>query len=125
MAPIIEMQEGATLDILGKSLIGDGTKILIGPGGAVSIGDGTFFDGDPRVICFRSVTIGARCAIAWEVTIMDARWHPHRDGATGDRATPNPFLVKTGRLARLGPLGAQAPSKPWISACMHSLRSST
>ena len=84
MAPIIEMQEGATLDILGKSLLGDGTKILIGPGGTVSIGDGTFLDGDSRVICFRSVTIGARCAIAWEVTIMDARWHRMDDQDTTD-----------------------------------------
>jgi acetyltransferase-like isoleucine patch superfamily enzyme len=75
MAPIIELQEGATLDIVGKSILGDGTKVLIGPGGTVSIGDNTFFDGDSRVICFESVRIGANCAIAWEVTIMDARWH--------------------------------------------------
>jgi acetyltransferase-like isoleucine patch superfamily enzyme len=75
MAPVIELQEGATLDIAGKSLMGDGTKILVGPGATVAIGDGTFFDGDSRVICFSSVTIGARCAIAWEVTIMDAGWH--------------------------------------------------
>jgi acetyltransferase-like isoleucine patch superfamily enzyme len=75
MAPVIELQEDATLHIVGKSLMGDGTKVLIGPGGTVTIGDGTFFDGDSRLICFESVTIGAGCAIAWEVTIMDAGWH--------------------------------------------------
>lgn len=82
MAPIIELQEGATLEFLGKSIVGDGTKILVGPGGRVSIGDNTFFDGDSRLICFRSVTIGAGCAIAWDVTIMDARWH-RLDGQVG------------------------------------------
>jgi acetyltransferase-like isoleucine patch superfamily enzyme len=82
MAPIIELDEGATLDIIGKSILGDGTKILIGPGGTVSIGDNTFFDGDSRVICFESVTIGSHCAIAWEVTIMDARWHRMDDQDT-------------------------------------------
>jgi acetyltransferase-like isoleucine patch superfamily enzyme len=75
MAPIIELDEGATLDIRGKSIFGAGTKVLVGPGGTVTIGDRTFFDGDSRVICFNSVTIGERCGIAWEVTIMDAHWH--------------------------------------------------
>jgi acetyltransferase-like isoleucine patch superfamily enzyme len=89
MAPIIELQEGATLDIVGKSILGDGTKVLIGPGGTVSIGDNTFFDGDSRIICFESVTIGSNCAIAWEVTIMDARWHRLDD----EDSTNDPVVI--------------------------------
>jgi acetyltransferase-like isoleucine patch superfamily enzyme len=75
MAPVIELRENATLTFEGDSSLGDGAKILLGPGARVSIGDGTYFDGDSRLISAASISIGARCAIAWEVLIMDADFH--------------------------------------------------
>jgi acetyltransferase-like isoleucine patch superfamily enzyme len=75
MAPVVELQRDATLVIDGRVRLGDGAKILVGPGATVSIGDDTHFDGDSRLICADAVSIGAGCAIAWEVLIMDTDFH--------------------------------------------------
>jgi acetyltransferase-like isoleucine patch superfamily enzyme len=75
MAPVVELQRDATLVIDGRVRLGDGAKILVGPGATVSIGDDTHFDGDSRLICAATVSIGAGCAIAWEVLIMDTDFH--------------------------------------------------
>lgn len=75
LAPIIELQSGASLACEGIVRVGDGTRILAGPGARVSIGDGSYFSGDTRVICAQEVSIGSGCAIAWDVLIMDADFH--------------------------------------------------
>ncbi len=75
MAPIIELQRGAVLEIKGHVRMADGTRVLAGRGARVSIGDGTHFSGDSRLICASEVSIGAECAIAWDVLIMDADFH--------------------------------------------------
>jgi acetyltransferase-like isoleucine patch superfamily enzyme len=87
MAPLIELQENATLLIDGSVRVGDGAKILVGAGATVSIGDDTHFDGDSRLISAVSVSIGAGCAIAWEVLIMDTDFHRVDGRASGDAAT--------------------------------------
>jgi acetyltransferase-like isoleucine patch superfamily enzyme len=84
MAPTVELHQRALLAIEGTARLADGTKILVGPGAAVSIGDGTHFSGDSRVICAESISIGAGCAVAWGVLIMDADFHTIADRATAD-----------------------------------------
>jgi acetyltransferase-like isoleucine patch superfamily enzyme len=84
MAPVIELQQNAKLIVEGDVRLGDGAKILLGPGATARIGANTHFDGDSRLISAESVSIGEGCAIAWEVLIMDADFH-HIDGrASGD-----------------------------------------
>jgi acetyltransferase-like isoleucine patch superfamily enzyme len=87
MAPVIELQESATLLIEGAVRFGDGARILAGPGATVTIGDDTHFDGDSRLISATQVSIGAGCAIAWEVLIMDTDFHRVDGRLTGDAAT--------------------------------------
>jgi acetyltransferase-like isoleucine patch superfamily enzyme len=87
MAPVIELQENAMLTIDGAVRIGDGARILVGPGAKVRIGDDTHFDGDSRLICAVDVSIGARCAIAWEVLVMDTDFHRVDGRSSGDAAT--------------------------------------
>jgi acetyltransferase-like isoleucine patch superfamily enzyme len=84
MAPVIELDEGATLVIDGRVRVGDGAKILLGPGATVSIGDDTCFDGDSRLIAATAISVGARCAIAWEVLIMDTDFHRVDGRPSGD-----------------------------------------
>lgn len=88
MAPVIELQRDAMLLIEGRARMGDGTKILVGPGAKVSVGKDTYFDGDSRVIAAEGVSIGSGCAIAWEVLIMDTDFH-RLDG----RASANASVV--------------------------------
>jgi acetyltransferase-like isoleucine patch superfamily enzyme len=75
MAPVVELARDATLAIHGRARFGDGTKILVGPGATVSIGDDSHLDGDCRIVCAAGVSIGGGCAIAWEVLIMDTDFH--------------------------------------------------
>jgi hypothetical protein len=101
MAPVIELQERATLRFEGDTILGDGTRILVGPDATVTIGDGTYFDGDSRLVSAVSISIGARCAIAWEVLIMDTDFHRMNGGPTGDLATTIGDHVYMGAAARI------------------------
>jgi serine acetyltransferase len=87
MAPVIELQRGATLVVDGAVRIGDGARILAGPGATVTIGDDTHFDGDSRLICATKVSIGAGCAIAWQVLVMDTDFHRVDGRAAADAQT--------------------------------------
>ena len=86
MAPTIELQSGATLACEGTVRVGDGTRILAGPGARVTIGAGTYFSGDSRVVCAQEVSIGSGCAIAWDVLIMDADFHRLENRGSQDAA---------------------------------------
>ncbi|HTA12912.1 MAG TPA: acyltransferase [Solirubrobacteraceae bacterium] len=85
-APLIELRQGARLRIDGRVRLGDGAKLLVGPGACVRIGDDTHFDGDSRVISAVEVSIGNGCAIAWEVLIMDTDFHRIDGRPSGDAA---------------------------------------
>lgn len=71
---VIEVGPEARLTVHGRVVAGDGTKIFA-QSGEMTIGDGVVFDGALEVVCTEKVTIGPRCAIAWNVTIMDADFH--------------------------------------------------
>lgn len=84
MAATIELQSGATLVCEGTVRVGDGTRILVGPGASARIGDGSYFSGDTRLVCAQEVSIGSDCAIAWDVLIMDADFHRIEGGGGQD-----------------------------------------
>ncbi|HTZ65444.1 MAG TPA: DapH/DapD/GlmU-related protein [Solirubrobacteraceae bacterium] len=84
MVTAIELQRDAELIVEGGARLGDGTKILVGPGAAVTIGDDTHIDGDARVISAVRVSIGSGCAIAWDVLIMDTDFHRVDGRDSGD-----------------------------------------
>jgi acetyltransferase-like isoleucine patch superfamily enzyme len=44
-------------------------------GARVSIGEGTFLSYGSQIIARESVTIGKRCALSWNVTILDSALH--------------------------------------------------
>lgn len=71
--------------------LGHGTIIYSGvliafdaPSASISIGEQTFVNRDCKLIARRSITIGRRCEIGWEVSITDSDFHQL---AGGDPAT--------------------------------------
>jgi acetyltransferase-like isoleucine patch superfamily enzyme len=44
-------------------------------GAILEIGDGTFIYNDSSIFCKERVTIGSRCAISWNVNILDGNMH--------------------------------------------------
>jgi len=71
----IVLHENASLILRGDVLLGDGVLIEVHPGAFLEIGAGTFVHPGSRVLVLESVRIGADCAIAWEVQIMDGDRH--------------------------------------------------
>ena len=72
----IHIVKGATIEI-GKSVsFYQNVKIDMQSAGAkVKIGDNTFINRDSNIFCKDLVSIGNRCAISWDVTIMDNDFH--------------------------------------------------
>jgi acetyltransferase-like isoleucine patch superfamily enzyme len=58
--------------------LGPGVRCLVTPEAMLSIGDGTFITADSLVLCGSRIEIGERCAISWQVQIMD--WDMHHLG---------------------------------------------
>jgi acetyltransferase-like isoleucine patch superfamily enzyme len=69
----IEVRSG-TLRINGRVTAGDGVRLQV-QGGTLTIGDGTFFDGDSRIVCTTAVTIGRRVAMGWGCNVLDCDFH--------------------------------------------------
>jgi tetrahydrodipicolinate N-acetyltransferase len=64
-----ELTVGGTVRILG------GTSVFVSAGGRLEIGAGTFINDGSTVTCFDRITIGAGCAISWQVSVLDANVH--------------------------------------------------
>jgi acetyltransferase-like isoleucine patch superfamily enzyme len=71
----IVLHEKACLRIRGNVVIGDGVVIEVHAGACLEIGPETFINPNARVIALESIRIGADCAVAWEVQIMDGDRH--------------------------------------------------
>ncbi len=71
----IVLHEGACLRIKGNVVIGDGVIIEVHAGATLEIGAETFINPNARVIALESIRIGAECAVAWDVQIMDGDRH--------------------------------------------------
>lgn len=52
-----------------------------GPEASVTVGEQTFLNRDCKLIARRSITIGRRCQIGWEVSITDSDFHQIVGGA--------------------------------------------
>jgi len=54
---------------------------LDGDGATIEIGRDTYLNRRVEIMCTERVTIGERCAIAWDVSIMDTNYHWISDGS--------------------------------------------
>lgn len=73
------------LNLQGSVGVAGGAKWDVGPDASLTIGEGTYFSPNTVIVAANSITIGARCAIAWDVQIVDADFHAHGPaGGLGD-----------------------------------------
>lgn len=84
---LVTLDRGVSVFLLEGGRLRLGTRVHIGReveiqarGGVVSLGDGTGLNAYSRIVAFERIEIGARCAIAAFVTILD---HDHAFGADG------------------------------------------
>ena len=78
---VLSMFENAKM-IVGKHvMINRGTKVVLHKGGTLEMGDNSYINENSCIHCAKHISIGANCAIAWNVTIMDTDIHKiYRDG---------------------------------------------
>jgi acetyltransferase-like isoleucine patch superfamily enzyme len=72
---IIQLAENSKLIINGTVHIGPGVKIIVGKEAKVIINDSTFITSNSIILCKESITVGKKCAISWDVQIMDSDFH--------------------------------------------------
>lgn len=72
---ILEIRESARLETTGWISLGRGTQTVLAAGAHLVVGEGTYVTGDTSILCSDHIRIGARCAIAWDVTITDSDLH--------------------------------------------------
>ncbi len=73
-ATIVKLADNSGL-ILNDSTIGRGVAIVTGKDAEISVGKGSYVTDGSKLLASRSITIGARCAISWNVTVMDDDGH--------------------------------------------------
>ncbi|WP_448378345.1 acyltransferase [Fervidobacterium sp.] len=79
---ILQLGMNSKLFIDGTVRLGPGTRIITGKNTLVKTGDGTFISGNSKIICMDRVEIGRKCAISWDVQIMDSDFHRIVQGKT-------------------------------------------
>lgn len=66
-----------TLILEGDVSVGGGARWDIGPESIVTIGDGTYFSPNVLLVSSKGISVGAKCAIGWEVQLLDTDFHAH------------------------------------------------
>lgn len=71
----LSMARHSRLTVRGNVDITRGTRIIIGDGAHLEIGDQTYINYDSTVTCWEHITIGSNCAISWNVNLFDGNGH--------------------------------------------------
>ena len=78
------------LTFKGNTIIGHGSRILIGRSGNLTIGDHFSVSGCLRICCEHNIVIGCDCMFSWDVSLLDTDYHPivNQDGVVTNRPRP-------------------------------------
>ena len=71
----LDIYDNAKLYVNGTVSICRGCKVVLYEGTSLSIGGGTYINECTRIHCQNYISIGNRCAIAFEVLMMDSDLH--------------------------------------------------
>lgn len=69
------LMQNARLTVHGSAELIRGTRVLIGEGAHLEIGDGSYLNYDSTITCFEHIVIGAKCGISWNANILDGNGH--------------------------------------------------
>lgn len=78
------------LTFKGNTIIGHGSRILVGRSGKLTIGEHFSVSGCLRICCEHNIAIGCDCMFSWDVSLLDTDYHPivNQDGVVTNRPRP-------------------------------------
>jgi acetyltransferase-like isoleucine patch superfamily enzyme len=76
----------------GGALLKFGSRIVVGKGAYLEMGDGFRISPNSVVICYRIIVFGSSCRVSWDVQIMDTDFHRIRSLA-GDILNPPKEII--------------------------------
>ncbi len=68
-------QKGGKVIFGSNICLGRGTFISVGYRGNLTFGDSVVFGGNSKIICWKSIRIGARTLVSWNAQIIDTDFH--------------------------------------------------
>lgn len=86
------LQIDGILEISGKTFIGQGARVCIGPHGKVRLGENFINTAGMTLVCVNSVVLGNDVMVSWDTLIMDTDWHSVYDTKS------QVILPKTGEI---------------------------
>lgn len=72
---VFHLAPGSSFRTEGWVILGPGVETIVGRGGALRIGSGTYVTANSQLLCRERIDIGADCAISFGVLIMDSDSH--------------------------------------------------
>lgn len=96
---LLEIHRGGTLRIDGLVSVCRGTRIIVGPGASLTVGNGTYLNDCCDLNIYAHSRIGENCAISWRVSISDTDMHQL---ITGPRIQPKTRPVDIGSNVWIG-----------------------
>ena len=59
----------------GSAYLGKGTRIKIEEGATLIVGDLLKITGNTSIVCYKSIEIGRKCMMSWDILVMDSDTH--------------------------------------------------
>lgn len=59
----------------GKAIIGHGSKICVGSGGILVLGNNFIITAESQLVCSKAITFGEHCLLSWDTLITDTDFH--------------------------------------------------
>jgi len=63
----------------GKSVIGHGSKISVGPKGKLVFGENFNVSAESSIVAFSEIEFGKNCMLSWDILVMDTDFHGIKD----------------------------------------------
>ena len=86
----------------GKADFGYGSKLSVGPGGKLSIGQRFGISANSSIICFNSVILGDDVLFSWDILVMDTDFHKTENTVTNEVNSNNTKPIFLGNNTWVG-----------------------
>lgn len=82
-----------TVIFKGKTRIGHGTKISVGEGGVLVLGENFTVTAESSIVAYSEVCFGDNCLLSWDILIMDTDLHKVEDSTGTLINEPRPIRI--------------------------------